>query len=260
MDELIEKTSKLNIECGVKPKKYLIKCKDNTSSSKTTKDNLVNIDKPSIVNIDNVFDIDNISKINIVKKNGIIWVENILKKDFVHTKPGTISHLLFGKKMSEQSINIKMGRFGEYISKELILQNKKLELLQCGIQQVGNIKKDIDLIFKNIETKTIYYRELKGNIILDTEKLPATICKCKEIDTSLKSIHTEYKIDCGILNWSIYDRKILTSGLSCIKAFEKGGIKIDHISEFLQIVEIEWDENSYYEYFRYIGNIISNYF
>ena len=246
MDELIEKTTKLNIKCNLQDKNNTIDdIKDNVSN--TSFDNVSNTSS------------DNVLKIDIVKKNGIKWVENILNKDFVHTKPGTISHLLFGKKMSEQSINIKMGRFGGYISKELILQNKKLELLQCGIQMVGNKKKDIDLIFKNNETKTIYYRELKGNIILDTEKLPATIFKCKEIENSLKNIHSEYTIDCGVLNWSIYDRKILTSGLSCIKTFEKGGIKIDHISDFLKIVDIQWNEDNFYKYFRDIGDIISEY-
>jgi len=32
------------------------------------------------------------------------------------------------------------------------------------------------------ELNKIIYRELKGNIELDTEKLPATIAKCKEIE------------------------------------------------------------------------------
>ena len=81
--------------------------------------------------------------------------------------------------------NIKLGRLGEFLSKELIKTNHNLELLNCGIQKINNKKKDVDLIFKDEIDKIIYYRELKGNIELDTEKLPATITKCKEIENSL---------------------------------------------------------------------------
>jgi len=121
-------------------------------------------------------------------------------------------------------------------------------------------KKDVDLIFKDEVNKIIYYRELKGNIELDTEKLPATICKCKEIEKSLQNTYKDYRIDCGILNWSVYNRKILTAGLSNIKTFENGGIKIDHMEEFLKIIHVMWNENDYYSYFRDIGNTIKKRF
>ena len=112
------------------------------------------------------------------------------------------------------------------------------------------------MIFKNIKTKTIYYRELKGNIELDTEKLPATINKCKEIQNSLKTTYPDYIIDFGILNWSVYNKKILTAGLSNIKTFEQGGIKIDHMEDFLNIINVFWNEDDYYLYFREIGTKI----
>jgi hypothetical protein len=60
------------------------------------------------------------------------WITDLFKKKQTYTKPGSISHLLFGSKPSDQSINIKMGYLGEFISKELIKQNKNLELLTCG--------------------------------------------------------------------------------------------------------------------------------
>lgn len=37
------------------------------------------------------------------------WVNKMFKKDLTYTKPGSITYLLYGKKISEQSINIKMG-------------------------------------------------------------------------------------------------------------------------------------------------------
>jgi hypothetical protein len=200
--------------------------------------------------------INNIECINKIKEKGIYWVDKMLESELTYTKPGSISHLLYGKKPSEQSINIKLGRFGEYISKELIKTNLNLELLNCGIQKINDKKKDIDLIFKNENNKIIYYRELKGNIELDTEKLPATILKCKEIENSLKINYTEYTIDCGILNWSVYNRKILTAGLTNIKTFENGGIKIDHMEDFLNLIDVTWNEDDYYSYFREIGSKI----
>jgi|688.fasta_scaffold07186_13 hypothetical protein len=198
--------------------------------------------------------------INEIKVKGNVWIEKILEGELTYTKPGSISHLLYGEKPSEQSINIKLGRLGEYLSKELIKTNNKIELLVCGVQKINDKKKDVDLIFKNEETKTIYYRELKGNIELDTEKLPATINKCKEIETSLKISYPDYTINCGILNWSVYNRAILTAGLSNIKSFENGGIKIDHMCDFLTIIDVVWSENDFYSYFREIGTKIRTHF
>jgi len=193
-----------------------------------------------------------------IKKKGIIWINKLLDGNLTYTKVGGIFET---KKVIDIFIflnNIKLGKFGEFLSKELIISNKNLELLNCGIQKINNKNKDIDLIFKNEKSKIIYYRELKGNIELDTEKLPATINKCKEIEQSLKDNYLDYTIDCGILNWSIYNREILLAGLSNIKTFEKNGIKIDHMQNFLDIIDIKWDCDDYYNYFRDIGNRIKN--
>jgi hypothetical protein len=188
-----------------------------------------------------------------IKQIGMNWVDNVLEGELTLTKPGSISYLLYGERPSEQSMNIKFGRLGEFLSKELIKTNHTLELLNCGVQKINDKKKDVDLIFKDEVNKIIYYRELKGNIELDTEKLPATITKCKEIENSLKTTYLDYTIDCGILNWSVYNRKILTAGLSNIKTFENGGIKIDHMEDFLKIIGVLWAEEDYYTYFNEIG-------
>jgi hypothetical protein len=198
--------------------------------------------------------------INELKSKGIAWTEKVLQGSITQTKPGSITHLLYGPKPSAQSINIKLGRLGEFLSKELINASPNLELLTCGIQTINEKNKDVDLIFKDELNKTIYYRELKANIELDTEKLPATINKCKEIETSLKITYSNYTINCGILNWSVYNREILTSGLSNIVSFEKAGIKIDHMEDFLTLININWSEDDYYGYFRTLGDIITRKF
>jgi hypothetical protein len=191
-----------------------------------------------------------------IKQKVIIWVNKMLECNLTYTKYGSISYLLYGSRQSEQSINIKIGRLGEFLSKKLIETNNNLELLNCGIQKINNKNKDVDLIFKDENNKMIYYYELKGNIELDTEKLPATINKCKEIENSLKNTYLDYTINCRILNWSIFNRKILTAGISNIKMFENNGIKIHHMEDFLNIINIVWSEDDYYSYFKEIGNII----
>lgn len=203
-----------------------------------------------------IINIDTNSIINDIKNKTNHWVDNLLLSDITFTKPGSISYLIYGGKPSEQSINIKLGRLGEFIAKELIKYSINFQLLPCGIQQINDRKKDIDLIFMNNQTKTIYYRELKGNIELDTEKLPATIDKCKEIESSLKIKFPDYHINFGILNWSVYNRSKLTAGMSHIKTFETEGVKIDHMEDFLKVIEIPWDENDFYSYFREIGSKI----
>jgi hypothetical protein len=95
---------------------------------------------------------------------------------------------------------------------------------------------------------------------IDTEKLQATIDKCREIESSLKLEYLDYEINCGILNWSVYNRSILTSGISNIKTFENGGIKIDHMQDFLIIINTIWTEDDFYSYFRTIGNKIHSKF
>jgi hypothetical protein len=211
-------------------------------------------------NIDKIKQKDNNDYIDEIKQKGINWVDKILEGELTNTKPGSISYLLYGEKPSEQSIFIKLGKLGEFLSKELIKINHYLELFTCGIQQINDKKKDIDLIFKNESNKIIYYRELKGNIELDTEKIPATIKKCKDIENHLKSTYLDYTIDCGILNWSVYDRKILTAGISNINTFESNGIHINHMKDFLDIINVFWNENDYYLYFRKIGNKIKKRF
>ena len=91
---------------------------------------------------------------------------------------------------------------------------------------------------------------------MDTEKIPATISKCKDIEITLKNKYIDYEINSGILNWSVYNRKLLISGISNIKTFEKNGIKIDHMEDFLRIINIIWIEEDYYSYFKQIGGKI----
>ena len=199
------------------------------------------------------------AQLNEIKERGVKWVNDMLSAKSTKTKPGSINHLLYGEKQSFQSINIKLGKYGEIMSKDLIQCNSSLELLKCGVQLVDQNNKDVDLIWVDPAKQTIYYRELKGNIELDTEKLPATIKKCKEIKECIPSKYPQYAgfvINCGVLNWSVYNREVLTAGLSNIKNFEKNDITIDHMSDFLTLIDVQWEEADFYAYFRGLGNQI----
>ena len=215
----------------------------------------------SLLKIDNTGKISETKPIDKIKEKCISWfVSNILKKQTTYTKPGSISYLLYGEILSEHSINIKFGTFGQIFAEELIKTKDNLELLKCGVQSINKIKKkDIDLIFIDKDKKIVYYRELKGNISLDSEKLPATIDKCKEIESFLKEKYSTYSIDTGILNWSVFNRKILDNKIvTHIKQFEKNGIKVDHMEDFLNIIDVSWDEDDFKLYYREIGNKIKN--
>ena len=200
-----------------------------------------------------------LSPLQIIKEHVIeILKQNILGHPITQTKPGSIDYLLNGPTPSKQSINIKMGKCGEQIAIKMITLNPSLRLLKCGIQSVSkDKKKDIDLIWVCETTKTIYIREAKGNIQLDTEKLPATFKKITDdLKPFIQETYPDYNINVGILNWSVYNRNELTEGINQIKQCEKNGVKVDHWSEFCDLVGFIWPRDDYYDYFRKIGRMI----
>ena len=79
-----------------------------------------------------------INHIDIIKNKGVKWVEdNIILHGMKITQLGSLTYAFFGPKKSEQSINIKLGKFGEYIFKEIVKSSPDLELLECGVQIVN---------------------------------------------------------------------------------------------------------------------------
>jgi len=180
--------------------------------------------------------------------------------DTTITKSGSTNYLLFGPEKSRQSINIKMGKIlGEDLPK-LLINNSTQELEECGILKLQNseTKKDFDLIWINKESKIVYYRECKGNMDLDTEKLPATIEKVKALEIELTKKYPEHEINAGIFNWNIYERSDADGGLTKIKTCEKNGVKVDHFKDFLDILKYKWTNEQYTSYFRKLGRILIN--
>ena len=192
-----------------------------------------------------------------VKQSGRVWTRKVIAKGITQTAPGSIKYLLFGPRPSQQSISIKFGKLGELLSMEIIKGLPHLELLQCGIRcidEVSKKNKDFDLVWADHEKKIIGYRELKGNIEMDSEKIPATIEKVKELAMTLGL--PGYSIDSGILNWSVYDREILTKGKSNIKKCEENGIKVEHMGDFLKTINFVWEKKDFYDYMKDLGSMV----
>lgn len=184
--------------------------------------------------------------------------EKIIKGGNTFSQPGSLKYLLFGSERSEQSLCIKMGKIGEEMVKKILIEHPTLELLQCGVQCIDpstGKNKDIDLIWIDKYNKIIFYREAKGNIELDSEKLPATINKVKEIiEMYIVPSYPDYTLNIAVFNWSIYNRNELKKGLSQIKKCEnKHNIAVEHPSDLFKLLDFDWSEESYYSFFREVG-------
>jgi hypothetical protein len=172
------------------------------------------------------------------------------------TEPGSLKFLLWGRVPSEQSISIKIGKYGEELFKLIIRNLPHLQLLKCGIQIMNgeDKKKDVDLCWVDIHKNTIYVMELKGNMILDTEKLPATFQKMNDvIGPWAVGEYPGYVVNTSILHWGIYDRTHLKKGLAQIKKCEAAGVPVNHVRQFLDLVGFTWSEDEYKKHFSDIG-------
>ena len=189
--------------------------------------------------------------------------DKLLNSKSANTMLGSVTYLFFGKQVSLQSLNIKLGRFGEFLPKEIIRNTNHLSLLPDGVISLNKTtKKDIDLLWVNEETKIVYYREAKGNMEMDTEKIPKMIEKIQnDIKPYIEKTYPEYTLNAGILHWSIYDRKQKFKGFAQVKKCENHVIcektntklVVDHFQDFIQLCDIDWSEEDFYTWCRSIG-------
>ena len=170
------------------------------------------------------------------------------------TRKGGVNYLIFGEQPSMQSKYIRLGkkieRWFEFFVKN---SPKGLVLLRSGVDK--DIKTDIDLNFRDDKTKTIFYRELKANINLDSEKMPATIEKSKRVHRHLQKKYPDYKINSGALWWSVYDKEDpkLAHLKSKYKAFRNAGVTLDCASDFFDIVGVATSQQKFEEFFASLG-------
>ena len=195
--------------------------------------------------------------------NGIIKTD-IIEPGLSYTKPGSIKYLLWGQRPSRQSVSVKLGKTGEQIFKYIIENFSEYKLLQCGVQLIDNKnqKKDFDLVFQDEINKVIYFRELKSNIELDTEKIVSTFEKVDgELKEWLEKKYTGYSIDVGILNWSIYNRNIPNlKTKSHIKKCEDNNVKVDHVEDMFKLTNLKWEQEDWENYWLGVGTEIDKIF
>ena len=179
-------------------------------------------------------------KLQAIKQLGRQEAEMIVSEGLTERKPGSLVHLLFGNTPSPQSTSIKFGKVGETLAKKMVDLAEDPQLLGCGCRDIGGgVTKDFDLLYTGSDT--IFYRELKGNLELDTEKLPAMITKInKDILPYLTREYPGKTIDIGVLYWSVYERSDLGSHCAThIRKCEEKGIKVDHMSDFMETINFE---------------------
>jgi hypothetical protein len=192
-----------------------------------------------------------------LKNTGKEWLNKLLNENRVMTKPGSVTYLLYGTKISSQSINIKFGHLGEILLKNIIKLNDNLEILDCGIQKVGNVNLDVDLIWLDKVRKIIFIREVKANINLDTEKVPAIIDKLNNnFKTHFKNKFPDYSINIALLTWTLYKNNGIINK-SKIKKFNDNSINVDYLEDFLKQTNFTWNEDDFYSYFKELGSIIT---
>ena len=198
-----------------------------------------------------------------------LFINDIIKTDIIepglsYTKPGSIKYLLWGQRPSRQSVSVKLGKTGEKIFKYIIENFSEYKLLQCGVQLIDNKdqKKDFDLVFEDIINKVIYFRELKSNIELDTEKIVSTFEKVDgELKEWLETKYPTYSIDVGILNWSIYNRNIPNlKTKSHIKKCEENNVKVDHVEDMFKLTDLKWEQEDWEKFWLEVGSEIDKIF
>lgn len=181
------------------------------------------------------------------KKEVIENVKGIKKKKV--SKESFIS-LLYPDLISIQSVNIKMGNIIERVLNNIVMKHGHVEKVSPEIErkitEVYNKykkkkKPQLDLIF--IYKNTIYYREIKNNIQLDSEKAPVVREKIKTIESILKNMgyNTSAKLLCmrkKIINSSYY------------------GQYLEGYGSFFNIFGFDIDEKEYENFFEYMGRII----
>jgi hypothetical protein len=180
--------------------------------------------------------------------------QNLVTAGLSHSSPGSGIHLLNGPAPSTQSLLIKFGRaFEAWFEEAVRLGDTNFTVMPSGVW--SEINKDLDLIFRDNEARTIYYRELKLNLNLDTEKIVSTYEKVGLITDFLRAKYPGYTIDSGVLTWGTYGLEEITAQSKVKKALEFN-VKVEDPRSFFELVKLSMSASEYSQYFRSIGRML----
>jgi hypothetical protein len=225
-------------------RKYL--CKDkfgNTTELWTSYLSLINID----FNKEQAFEYF----CRAVKEIAVFLVKDEQKK----MTPGSLGFLLFGEVVSTQSMLIKFGNYYEMVLNEFaILCGKKQHPLKKTILD----GKQIDSLFLgNSDEDCINYFEQKANAQLDSEKLPATCKKIKNIVLKLKE-ETSLCVN-GYLLWTsvfdIDDYPDITR--TYYFTYQNKGVKVKYMKDFFDFCGVNVTREQFQNLFNEVKDTLS---
>ena len=185
---------------------------------------------------------------------------NSIMENTTLSKPGGLPYLFFGSQTSTASLFIKIGRNFEKWFKYLV-GDCGMVLLPDGVVKnvIGKKSKDIDLLFMDIVNKVVYYRELKSNLELDTEKLPATYTKIKKITEYLEYEYDGYTINSSLMTWAVYEENDLPKKYnSKINQCNINGVSVTYPSDLFKLIGCDITRDEYYEIFTKLGKKIKS--
>jgi len=149
-----------------------------------------------------------------------------------------------------QSDAIKLGYAIEKIFRDVINTNVEIEDFK-----EKNIKgvKEKDHLFYNKSTNTLYYAEVKANLILDTEKKPATIEKIKNIEKYLKK---KYDSDVTIKSYLFAPRYFTTNAIPTKAKLDYIDLNLIGVNEYLKELGVNYefaDEKHYKDMINFLA-------
>ena len=113
-------------------------------------------------------------------------------------------------------------------------------------------QREMDLYFKNKLTNVFFYKEVKANPDLDSEKMPATINKILDIQSYIQKAYPECNIDIGVqfVYWEEKDGSGYKSKFSTIR---ESGIPTHFMKDFFSLLQIDITKEEWYALCRQIG-------
>ena len=164
---------------------------------------------------------------------------------------GSLTYVLWGPKISNQSIVIRVGIGLEKFLNELQEKQGLQKYLTSDELVEGH---QTDSLY--IDTCILKYKEQKCNIILDSEKTKATINKVSDVHSDLLS-RFDGDVDSCILAstvWSLEDAPKLST---MVNKCNNKGVKVMFMKEFFTELELEITKDQFYSSFRELGMLLN---
>lgn len=184
----------------------------------------------------------------------------------VNSKTGSVTEFLFGEGYSNQSVVIKFGnRWEKYLNDFAKNHGNNLDF-DCPSYIRGH---QIDYIVKikngntfpaeshTLVEVSVNYDEMKCNVALDSEKLPATIEKILDVKKGLQEIYSdEISKNVGILHAIVWEKGDAPASHSYYRRFEENKIPVKTLKDYFKQIGIDFTREDFYSLKRDIQSIL----